>query len=57
MFENHMSFNEHRGFIENAIAELVVCGAAEKMENGAAKVISPLDVVERKKLRLIICGL
>ena len=54
VFENHTACNKHRSYVDKAIAELVVCGAAEKVENEAAHVISPLGVVEGRKLRLIL---
>ena len=30
VFENHTACNKHRSYVDKAIAELVVCGAAEK---------------------------
>ena len=54
MFENHTGCNKHRSQADKAIAELVVCGAVEKVENEAAYVMSPLGIVEGRKLRLIL---
>ena len=52
VFENHTACDKHRSYVDKAIAELVDCGAAQKVENEAAHVISPLGVVEARKLRL-----
>ena len=44
----------HESFVNKAVSDLVKCGSAEKVERQKAAVISPLGVVEGKKLRLIL---
>ena len=41
-------------FVDGAIAELVQCGSAKEAHESNVLVISPLGVVEGKKLRLIL---
>ena len=54
VFSNHHSCAKHESFMNKAVCDLVKCGSAEKVERQKAAVISPLGVVEGKKLRLIL---
>ena len=54
VFSNHQSCATHESFVDKAVSDLVNCGSAEKVDRQKAAVISPLGVVEGKKLRLIL---
>ena len=54
VFENHRSSVVHEKFVDLAFSELVQCGSAREVSMAEVWVVSPLGVVEGKKLRLIL---
>ena len=53
-FPNHRSCHQHEEFVSTAVADLLACGAAIPAGDAEVHVVSPLGVVEGKKLRLIL---
>ena len=54
VFENHRSSVVHEKFGDNAITELVQCGSAREESIPEVCVVSPLGLVEGRKLQLIL---
>ena len=54
VFKNHRTSVVHEKFVDNAIAELAQCGSAREVSMAEVCVVSPLGVVEGRKLRLIL---
>ena len=53
-FKNHSSCSQHESFVSSAVEDLLACGAAIPANGTDVHVVSPLGVVEGKKLRLIL---
>ena len=53
-FPNHRSCHQHEEFVSTAVADVLACGAAIPAGDDEVHVVSPLGVVEGKKLRLIL---
>jgi len=54
VMKNHRSAETHSSFVQSAIQELVSAGSARPVTSAEATIVSPLGVVEGKKLRLIL---
>ena len=54
VFENHRCSVVHEKFVDDAIAGLVHCDFAREVSMAEVCVVSPLGVVEGRKLRLIL---
>lgn len=50
---NHASAFSHEDIVDNAAADLVRCGLAREPSEASVHAVSPLGVVEGRKLRLV----